>query len=137
MAVTVINDASVTVNAVDLSDHVKRVSVTRTFNEVDVSAMGDTDAQRLPGLGDGEITVTFLQDYASASVDATLWPLVGDGTGFTVVVKPDSGAVSVSNPSFTATCHLYDYTAIDAEVGTVTEVPVTMKTSGAITRATA
>ena len=136
MAVIVINDADVTVNSVDLSDHVKRVRITRTFNEVDVSAMGDTDAQRLPGLGDGEIVLTLLQDYASGSVDATLWPLVGDDTGFSVVVLPDGATVGVTNPSFTATCHLYDYTPIDAAVGEVTEFDVTMKTSGAITRAT-
>ena len=41
MAVFLNNGVSVTVNSVDLSDHVTAVTINRTFDELEVTAMGD------------------------------------------------------------------------------------------------
>lgn len=137
MAITVLTDVDVVVNAVNLSDHVKSVLVEEIYEEVDVTAMGDTGRQRLPGLSDSKIDIEFWQDYAASSVDATLYPLAGDQAGFTVVVKPTSAAVSATNPSYTATCHLFSYQGINAEVGAASSFTASMPASGSITRATA
>jgi hypothetical protein len=42
MAVFLNNGVVLTVNAVDLSDHVTAVTINRTFSELDVTAMGDS-----------------------------------------------------------------------------------------------
>jgi len=43
MAVFLNNGVVLTVNAVDLSDHVTAVTINRTFDELEVTAMGMTD----------------------------------------------------------------------------------------------
>src|SRR3972149_4429221 len=87
MAKYVILDASATVNSVDLSDHVESVEIDIAKDDVDLTAMGATAREHAAGLRDDKITINFFQDFASAKVDATLWPLLSS-TGFTVVLKP-------------------------------------------------
>lgn len=138
MAKFILKDASLTVNNVDLSDHVSEVTVTSSFDKVDVTAMGATNKEYLLGLGDATIEVTFLQDFASSKVDQTLSALAGSNTTFTVVVKPTSGSVTSTNPSFTMTAVLPDYVPIAGKVGDASTMKVTFQNAGTtgITRAT-
>ena len=99
MATFVYTDASVVVNSVDLSDHVKSCSLNYEAEMLDDTVMGDTTRSNMAGLLNWSIDVDFLQDFASAKVDATLFTLVG-AAAFTVVLKPTSGSVSSTNPSF-------------------------------------
>lgn len=137
MGKVVLKDASLTVNGVDLSDHVASVEYSDSVEIVDMTAMGATGKGKAPGLRDGKITVTFLQDWAASKVDATLWPLYSAGTGATVVVKPTSATVSGTNPSYTGFCYISDYTPITGDVGSRAEAPVTFEVDGVVTRATA
>ena len=136
MAKYVMLDASVTVNSVDLSDHVESVEIDIAKDDVDLTAMGATAREHAAGLRDDKITINFFQDFASAKVDATLWPLL-DSTGFTVVAKPLSSAVSSTNPSFTATCLLFTYNPISGSVGEASQTSVEFQCTGAVVRATA
>lgn len=52
MAAFAFLNAKVTVNAVDLSDHVKSVTINYSAEELDDTAMGATSHSRLPGLLD-------------------------------------------------------------------------------------
>lgn len=137
MAKLVLKDCSVVVNAVDLSDHVASVEISTQAADVETTAMGAAGVQRLPGLRDESISITWRQDYAAAKVDATLWPLYSAGTSHTVVVKPTSAAVSATNPTFTATCYLLEYQPVAGDVGDVANADTTFVVDGAITRATA
>jgi Flp pilus assembly protein TadG len=100
MAVFLNNKVGVKVNSVDLSDHVTSVSLNRNFDEIEISAMGDSSHKFTKGLEASSITIDFLNDTASASVLATLqaaW-----GTTVTVVLLQDKGtAVSATNPLYT------------------------------------
>ena len=62
MAVFLNNKVGVKVNSVDLSDHVKSVTLNRTFDELSVVAMGDTSAKAVKGLETSSITIDFLND---------------------------------------------------------------------------
>jgi len=119
MAITMTNLATLSVNAVDLSDHVREITIDMSAEDLDATAMGALSKAHAVGLRDDKIEVTFLQDYAAAKVDATLAPLVGSSTPFTIVAKPSSAAVSASNPSYTLSALLFDYTPIDASVGEI------------------
>lgn len=136
MAKFVLKDASVVVNGVDLSDHVIDVTVNQTVAIADGTAMGASGKGKMAGLGDDKFTVKFLSDFAAAKVDATLAPLVR-AAAFTVVVKPTSAAVSATNPTYTGSCILSDYTPIGGSVGDRAEAPVTFEVDGIIARATA
>lgn len=135
MAVFLNNGVSLTVNSVDLSDHVTAVTINRSFDELEVTAMGDSGHKFVKGLEASSITIDFLNDTATGKVLQTLqaaW-----GTNVTVVVKQSSGAVSATNPSYTMTCLINNTTDINGGVADLSTQSVTWNVSGTIAVATA
>lgn len=137
MATFVLTDCSVVVNSVDLSDHCVQVEVSMSREDVTDTAMGAQGVSRLPGLRDESFTVTWRSDFAAAKVDATLAPLYTAGTLHTVVVKPTSAPVSATNPSYSGSCYLLEFTPISGSVGDIADVETTHLVDGVITRAVA
>jgi len=135
LSVVVLTNAQVTVNGVDLSNHVDSVEVQTNVDDVDITAMGASAHQHAPGLRNDKITVNFLQDFAASSVDATLFPLLGN-TGFTVKVVPVNTTVSTTNPSYTATCVLFTYSPLSGKVGERSDTSVEFQATGLIVKAT-
>ena len=135
MAVFLNNKVGVKVNSVDLSDHVTAVTLNRSFDELEVTAMGDTGHKFVKGLEASSVTISFLNDTASANVLATLqaaW-----GTNVTVVLLQDKGtAVSATNPLYTMTCLINNTTDINGAVGDLGTQDVTFNVSGAVAVAT-
>lgn len=134
MATFVLTDASVTINSVDLSDHVRSVALSYEAESVDDTNMADTTRLSKGGLFSYGIDIEFSQDFASSEVDATLFSLVGSTTA--VVVKPTSGSVSATNPSFSATMLVQSYSPITGSVGDLATAPLSLAPAGALTRAT-
>ena len=135
MAVFAFTDASVTINSVDLSDHVRSVSLSLTAEELDTTAMSATGYRtRAGGLKDGSLTVEFTQDFASSEIDATFNGIIGTVVAF--VVKPTSGSVSSTNPSYSGNVLITEYMPLANAVGDLATVSMTFPTSGAVTRAT-
>lgn len=135
MAVFLNNGVSVTVNSVDLSDHVTAITINRTFDELEVTAMGDSGHKFVKGLEASSVTIDFLNDTATGEVLQTLqaaW-----GTNVTVVVKQSSAAVSATNPSYTMTCLVNNTTDINGSVADLSTQSVTWNVSGTIAVATA
>lgn len=135
MAVFLNNKVGVKVNSVDLSDHVTSVTLNRTFDELEVTAMGDSGHKFVKGLEASSVTIDFLNDTASANVLATLqaaW-----GTNVTVVFLQDKGtAVSATNPLYTMTCLVNNTTDINGAVGDLGTQSVTWNVSGTVAVAT-
>jgi hypothetical protein len=131
MAVFLNNKVGVKVNSVDLSDHATAVTINRTFDELDVTAMGDSGKKQVKGLESSSVTIDFLNDTASANVLATLqaaW-----GTNVTVVFLQDKGtAVSATNPLYTMTCLVNNTTDINGAVADLSMQSVTWNVSGTI-----
>jgi len=136
MPTIVLDDASVVINSVDLSNRVKSVSINYSAEMLDDTAMGDNTKSNKGGLKDWSLDIAFHQDYAASNVDATLFPLVGEN--FSVVVKPTSGSVSTTNPSYSGTGILESYVPISGGVGELAEAPVSIKPANHtdLTRAT-
>jgi hypothetical protein len=134
MANFVLTDASVVINAVDLSDQVRQVTVSVEADVQENTAMGDTYRSRLGGLKDWSIEVEFNQDFAASEVDATLWSCLG--TPVTVTAKGTSSAVGTANPSFSGSAILSAYAPLDGSVGDVATTSVTFQGAGTLTRAT-
>lgn len=117
MAITTLTDAYVSINGVTLSDHVTKVTIEDTRDQVDITAMGATSKAYTKGLGDAKVTVDFLQDFAAGKVHATLQPLVGSTTPFTVEIRPTSGGRSATNPASLMSALLFNYGMLDGSVG--------------------
>ena len=130
MAVFMSNGVVLTVNAVDLSNHVTAVTINRSFDELEVTAMGDTGHKFVKGLEASSITIDFLNDTASANVLQTLqatW-----GTNVTVTAKQTSAATSATNPLYTMTCLINNTTDINGAVGDLSTQSLTLNVSGTI-----
>lgn len=134
MATFAFTDAFVSVDGTDLSNDVRQVSISFSTDELDDTAMGDTYRSRIGGLNDVSVSLEFNQDFASSQVDATLFPLLG--TVVTVIVRPDSGSVSATNPNYTGDVLVNDYTPMGNSVGDLATVSVTWPGSGSWSRAT-
>ena len=135
MAVFLNNKVGVKVNTVDLSDHVTAVTLNRSFEELNVTAMGDLGVKAVKGLEASSVTISFLNDTASASVLATLqaaW-----GTNVTVVLLQEKGtAVSATNPLYTMTCLINNTTDINGSVSDLAVQDLTFNVSGTVAVAT-
>jgi hypothetical protein len=131
MAVFLNNGVGVKVNSVDLSDHVNQITLNRNFDQLEVTAMGDSGHKFIKGLEASSITLDFLNDTASASVLQTLqaaW-----GTNVTVVLLQNKGtAVSATNPLYTMTCLVNNTTDINGATGDLSMQNVTWQVSGTI-----
>jgi len=66
VAVFLSNGVVVTLNSVDLSDHVTSATINRVFEELDISAMGDSARKFTKGLETSTITLDFLNDNAAS-----------------------------------------------------------------------
>jgi hypothetical protein len=131
MAVFLNNGVGVKVNSVDLSDHVNNITLNRNFDELEVTAMGDSGHKFIKGLEASSITLDFLNDTATASVLQTLqaaW-----GTNVTLVLLQNKGtAVSATNPLYTMTVLVNGTTDINGATGDLSTQSVTWNVSGTI-----
>ena len=135
MAVFLNNGVVLTVNSVDLSDHVTAVTINRTFDELEVTAMGDGGHKFVKGLEASSITIDFLNDTATGEVLQTLqaaW-----GTNVTVTVKQTSAATSATNPLYTMTALINNTTDVAGSVADISMQSVTWNVSGTIAVTTA
>jgi hypothetical protein len=136
MAIFVATDFSVSINgSTALASYLTQVELKASANDVTTTAFGSSWVTRVSGLKEGSLTLQFNQDYAASTVDATLFPLLGSNA--TVVIKPNSTAVSSSNPAYTAVCVVNDLTPVSGNIGDLATFSVTWPTTGTISRATA
>lgn len=132
----VLTDASFTINAVDLSDHVESLTINYGMETPDQTSMQDITRRRLPGLIDWTVDVTMRSDFDAGEVDATLFPLVG-GAAVAIAIRPTSAAVSATNPEFQGNVLVGTYNPLAGTVGDTSNSTVTLTGDGTLTRATA
>jgi hypothetical protein len=127
----------VTLNGTDLTNSLNAVTLDVSSNEVETTTFGTAATVYktvVGGILSGSAKLDFYQDYAAASVDATIWPLVN--TLGTLVIKPAGTAVSATNPSYTALVLINSYSPVSGSIGDLSSFSVTWPTSGSVTRAT-
>lgn len=131
MAKRVLRDVQVTVDGVDLSDHFTQITVEDGAAEVDSTAFGSVYTQAMKGMRTAQITGTIQQDFAAASVDATLSALNNSDATFQVLVVPASGVISATNPGYRlAEAQLLGYTPLSGGVGDLSTTDVTFSNAG-------
>ena len=134
MAKFVLTDVFVSVDGNDLSASCNSVSFPYGANEADDTHFGDTTHQMIGGLKNWSFDAEFSQDFAASNVDSILFPLVG--TVVTVIMRPTSAAVSATNPNFTGSALLSQYTPLQGAVGDKAKTTIHMISSGTLSRAT-
>ena len=135
MAIYLSNTVQVTLNAVALTDHVTSATINRAFDELEVTAMGDTAHKFVKGLEASTITLDFLSDTAAANVNATLqaaW-----GTTVTLTLKQTSAATSATNPLYSTTVLVNNTTDINGAVADIATQSITFTCNSPIVITTA
>jgi hypothetical protein len=130
MAVYLSNGVVLTVNAVDLSNLVSSVTINRSFDELEVTAMGDSGHKFVKGLEASSITIDFFNDEATSKTLQTLNSVWGTST--TVTVKQTSAGVSATNPLYTMSCLVNNITPINGSVADISTQSVTWNVNGTI-----
>ena len=131
MAIFLSNTVVVTLNSVDLSDHVTSASISRTFEELEVTAMGDSSRKFTRGLETSTITLDFLNDTATSEVLQTLqaaW-----GTTVPMTLKQTGAAVGPTNPEYQTTVLVNNTTDINGAVGDISTQSITFTCNSPIT----
>ena len=130
MAIFLSNGVVVTLNSVDLSDHVTSVTINRSFEELPVTAMGDSAMRYVKGLEASTVTIDFLNDTATGEVLQTLqaaW-----GTTVALTIKQTSDAISATNPEYQTTVLVNNTTDVNGAVGDISTQSITFTCNSAI-----
>lgn len=136
MAKLVLTNAYVSINGTDVSANIKQVTLPLERDAVDQTAMGSGTKISAPGLKSYSIELEAYNDFAASALDSILYPLFDAGTAFAVVIKPVAASVSTSNPSYTGTCFIQNYTPIGGSVGENAMTPIKLTPTAALVRAT-
>jgi hypothetical protein len=135
MSVFLNNKVGVKINSVDLSDLCTAVTINRTFDELEVTAMGDTAHKFVKGLEASTVTIDFLNDTAAGKTLATLqaaW-----GTTVTCVFLQDKDtAVSATNPLYTVSLLVNNTTDINGAVADIGTQSITFTANSTVAVAT-
>lgn len=136
MAKIVLTDAFVSLNGVDLADHVETVTLEYSGEPQDNTAMGATTRTVQGGLLNWTCSIQFFADEASAKVQATLFPLVNTVTA--MIVRPvNTGGVGAGNPNYTGQAYVESMGLVSGSVGSMHMTPVSLVAAGALTAPTA
>jgi hypothetical protein len=126
---------NIKINGADFTSSIAAVTFDTSAAEQEVTAFGNSSVQRIAGLKDASVSLDFHQDFGSASVDQTLFPLLGSEA--TVTVIPNGTVVSATNPSYTGVFLVTEYQPFASSVGDLATLSVTWPlASGNITRGT-
>lgn len=114
MAIYLDNQVGLKIATVDLSEYVTSITLTQTFDEVETTSMGSAAHTFAKGLEASTLQVDFLNDWASAKVQATLQAAYG--TSVTALIVPVRAAsatpISATNPLYTVSILINNLTPV-------------------------
>ena len=138
MAKFVGKNLRVKVGSTELTTNIASVDVTETVDEIETTAFGSAARSRIAGLKDASVTLSFHQDYGSASVADTLASVFG-GTANVVILAGTSttqGTAAATAPLYTIPVLCSQQTPVNGQVGDLTTFDVTWPAVGEITKST-
>jgi hypothetical protein len=131
MAVFLNNLVGTKINSVDLSDLVTAVTINRTFDELEITAMGDSSHRFTKGLEASTVTIDFLNDTAATKTLATLQAAWGT-TVTAVFIQTKGTAVSATNPLYTVSLLINNTTDINGAVGDIGTQSITFTANSTV-----
>lgn len=134
MASLAFTDAFVLVAGNNMSAFLKKVALKENGVELDDTAFGDTTHSRLGGLKDYTLDFDWNQDFAAGGPDAIIFPLFN--TVVTFEVRPTSAGRATTNPGYTGSVLISDYSPMDGAVGDLLSLTTSWKAAATLVRNT-
>jgi len=133
MAVFLSNGAVVTLNSVDISGVVTGVTINRSFDELEVTAMGDSSHKFTKGLESSTITLELLNDTAASGANAVTATLAAAwGTTVPLTIKRSSAAISTTNPEYQTTVLVNNTQDLNGSVADISTQSITFTCNSVI-----
>jgi hypothetical protein len=135
MAVMLNSLVGVKINSVDISDHVSSATLSQIFDELEITALGDTAHKFTKGLEASTLSLDFFNDFAASQVTPTLQAAYG--TTVTAVIIPVKGtAVSASNPLYTVSILINNLTPISGDVASINSASISFTCNSTVVQTT-
>ena len=133
MAIFMGNKVAVIVGTSTISSFVSTVSLNREVEAVTITAMNDTVQNMIGGIEVSSVSREIFNDFAAASVNS----LFEDAIGSKLAIKliPVTGTVSATNPSYSMSCLITQWTPISGSTDSAALASVTFPVT-ALTKAT-
>ena len=133
MAIFMGNKVAVVVGTSTISSFVSTVSLNREVEAVTITAMNDVVQNMIGGIEVSSISMEIFNDFAAASVNS----LFEDAIGSKLAIKliPVTGTVSSTNPSYSMSCLITQWTPIAGSTDSAALASVTFPVT-AITKST-
>lgn len=136
MAAIVLTNPKVTIAGVDMSQYVTQVELGIEADDVETTNFGTSGWRtRIGGLKQGEVSISFNDDFAATTVDDRVWGWFGAVQTF--AVKATNATTSATNPEYQMNVLVTEMTPVGGKVGDLATQDVTWPISGTVTRATA
>jgi len=133
MAIFMGNKVAVIVGTSTISSFVSTVSLNREVEAVTITAMNDTVQNMIGGVEVSSLSLEIFNDFAAASVNS----LFEDAIGSKLAIKliPVTGTVTATNPSYSMSCLITQWTPISGSTDSAMTASVTFPVT-ALTKAT-
>ena len=125
MAIVYQGSGQITIGANNISLNCSSITLEAGFDSLESTTMGATGHKFVAGLQTVSVSATVLLEYGATSVEKYLSDVVGDGDT-TVIVSPDVGVATATNPTFTITnMMISSYMPVSSTVGSLDTMTVT------------
>ncbi len=126
-------DAYLTVNSVDMSDHLRSSQLNGSGDTLDKTAMGQVARTFLVGLLNWSVSVEFNDDMADNDIDETLYNAFKGRVAVPVAWRADNDTISATNPEFQFNSLINEYN-IGGSVGALATKSLNWQVDGDVTR---
>ena len=120
-----------------VSSSVKSVELSRTFDMLDDTVMGETARSRKAGLEDVTATIEFVQTFNSGGKQLNIDELLSQvadisqsGSSVRVAIRPTSDIQSLTNPTYVFSAVLESHTPMSGAVGEILMTSVPFRSAG-------
>ena len=121
--------------SIDLSAYVTSFTLTRSVDQIETTAMGDTGHRYVAGLENNQLVVELINDDAATAVLQTMNTLFKSNAYFKCALDKSSSG-SAANPFYSGLILVDSITPIAGDVASLGMQSLTFQVSGAITVAT-
>jgi hypothetical protein len=135
MAVMLNSKVGVKIATVDISDHVSSATLSQTFDELEITSLGDLSHKFTKGLEASTLSLDFFNDFAASQISTLLQ--TNYGSTVTAVLIPEKGtAVSATNPLYTVSILINNVTPISGDVASINASSISFTCNSTVAYAT-
>ena len=121
----------------DMSTVVQSISHNINYEQLDVTASGDSSRKYLKGLAAHQISGTLFLDQAAIAAGSTRAVLDSlKGTAAAFEIAPNGSTASSTNPKYSGSCFVNGYTPVNGTIGDVATIDFTFDCTTDVTIAT-